>query len=100
MSWGDANTDYSINSTSDTNWAAAVTQLHVNISKPVYYTHGSMQHKHSNSWGEEHMRYNSGGVQESYNTSQTLNYFVPQSSWHFWNFFLDNTKWKYITMLL
>jgi hypothetical protein len=63
LSWVDTNTDYSTNSTSDTNWAthqqqtdvssAAVTQLHVNISKPVYYTHGSMQHKYSNSFGEE-----------------------------------------------
>jgi len=46
------------------------------------------------------MRNNSGGVEESYNISKTLNYFVPQSSWHFWNILLDNTKQKYITMLL
>jgi hypothetical protein len=38
-----------------------------------------MQHKHSNSFGEEYMRTNSGGVEESYNIAQTLNYFVPQS---------------------
>jgi len=92
-------TGYSINSTSDAHWAthrhqtdvlsAAVTQLHPNTTKPVYYTHGSTEHKHSLS-EVKNMRNNSGGVEENYNISQTLNYCVHQSSWHFWNILLDN----------
>jgi hypothetical protein len=46
------------------------------------------------------MRNNSGGVEEGYNISQTLDYCVAQSSRHFWNIPLDNEKQKYITMLL